>query len=100
MATRKIVAYKRKETSAKWLAPECFVSFIHYIRGNMYKIDIEPMDKPKDHSTKTKELLEVMMDVMENIEYIDDAGYVLRMKVMNNIEFLVDELMEEYQRNR
>jgi hypothetical protein len=41
-----------------------------------------------------------MMDVMTNIEYIDDAGFVLRMKVMNNIEFLVDELMEDYQMTR
>lgn len=66
----------------------------------MYEIEIEPMDKPKNRQEKTKELLETMMDVMQNIEYIDDAGYVLRMKVMNNIEFLVDELMDEYQRNR
>lgn len=66
----------------------------------MYTLEIEPMDKPKNRQEKTKELLETMMDVMQNIEYIDDAGYVLRMKVMNNIEFLVDELMDEYQRNR
>lgn len=66
----------------------------------MYTVEIEPMDKPKNRQEKTKELLETMMDVMQNIEYIDDAGYVLRMKVMNNIEFLVDELMDEYQRNR
>lgn len=66
----------------------------------MYTIEIEPMDKPKNSQEKTKELLETMMDVMENIEHIDDASYVLRMKVLNNIEFLVDELMEEYQRSR
>jgi len=66
----------------------------------MYTVEIEPMDKPKNRQEKTKELLETMMDVMQNIEYIDDAGYVLRMKVMNNIEFLVDELMDEYQRSR
>jgi hypothetical protein len=41
-----------------------------------------------------------MMDVMTNIEYIDDAGFVLRMKVMNNIEFLVDELMFEYENSK
>jgi len=41
-----------------------------------------------------------MMDVMENIQYIDDAGFALRMKVLNNIEFLVDVIMEEYEQNR
>ena len=63
----------------------------------MYKIDIEPLEKPK---SRAKDLLDTMMDVMENIEHIDDAAYVLRMKVLNNIEFLVDVLMEEYEQGR
>jgi len=63
----------------------------------MYKIDIEPMDKPK---SRAKDLLDTMMDVMENIEHVDDAAYVLRMKVLNNIEFLVDVLMQEYENGR
>ena len=63
----------------------------------MYKIDIEPMEKPK---SRAKDLLDTMMDVMENIEHVDDAAYVLRMKVLNNIEFLVDVLMEEYEAGR
>ena len=63
----------------------------------MYKIDIEPMEKPK---SRAKDLLDTMMDVMENIEHVDDAAYVLRMKVLNNIEFLVDTLMEEYENGR
>lgn len=63
----------------------------------MYKIDIEPMDKPK---SRANDLLFTMMDVLENIEHVDDAGYVLRMKVINNIEFLVDVLMEEYENGR
>jgi hypothetical protein len=63
----------------------------------MYKIDIEPLEKPK---SRAKDLLDTMMDVMENIEHIDDAAYVLRMKVLNNIEFLVDTLMEEYEAGR
>ena len=66
----------------------------------MYEIKVEPVEKPMSKSEKTRELLETMMDVMTNIEYIDDAGFVLRMKVMNNIEFLVDELMEDYQMTR
>jgi hypothetical protein len=63
----------------------------------MYKIDIEPVEKPK---SRAKDLLDTMMDVMENIEHVDDAAYVLRMKVLNNIEFLVDVLMEEYENGR
>jgi hypothetical protein len=63
----------------------------------MYNIDIEPVEKP---ISKAKDLLHTMMDVMENIEHIDDAAYVLRMKVLNNIEFLVDTLMEEYESSR
>jgi hypothetical protein len=63
----------------------------------MYKIDIEPVEKPK---SRAKDLLDTMMDVMENIEHVDDAAYVLRMKVLNNIEFLVDVLMEEYEQGR
>ena len=63
----------------------------------MYKIDIEPVEKPK---SRASDLLFTMMDVMENIEHIDDAAYVLRMKVLNNIEFLVDTLMEEYEQGR
>jgi hypothetical protein len=63
----------------------------------MYKIDIEPLEKPR---SRAKDLLDTMMDVMENIEHIDDAAYVLRMKVLNNIEFLIDTLMEEYEAGR
>lgn len=63
----------------------------------MYKIDIEPVEKPK---SRASDLLFTMMDVMENIEHMDDAAYVLRMKVINNIEFLVDVLMEEYEAGR
>jgi hypothetical protein len=63
----------------------------------MYKIDIEPVEKPK---SRANDLLFTMMDVLENIEHVDDAGYVLRMKVINNIEFLVDVLMEEYENGR
>jgi hypothetical protein len=63
----------------------------------MYNIEIEPVEKPK---SRANDLLETMMDVLENIEHVDDAGFVLRMKVLNNIEFLVDVLMEEYEQGR
>lgn len=60
----------------------------------MYQIDIEGIETPQN---KTSQLLQTMLDVMESIEQIDDAGFVLRMKLLNNIEFLVDQLMEEYE---
>lgn len=50
--------------------------------------------------SKANDLLETMMDVMENIQYIDDAGFALRMKVLNNIDFLIDIIMEEYEQGR
>jgi hypothetical protein len=63
----------------------------------MYNIEIEPVEKPK---SRANDLLFTMMDVLENIEHVDDAGFVLRMKVLNNIEFLVDVLMQEYENGR
>jgi len=44
--------------------------------------------------------LDTMMDVMDNIEQVDDAGFVLKMKILNNIEFLVDTLMSEYEQGK
>ena len=63
----------------------------------MYQIDIEPIETPRN---KTSDLLKTMLDVMESIEQIDDAGFVLRMKLLNNIEFLVDQLMEQYEQGK
>ena len=63
----------------------------------MYKIEIEPVEKQK---SRANDLLNTMMDVLENIQYVDDAGFALRMKVLNNIEFLVDVIMEEYEQGR
>lgn len=60
----------------------------------MYKIDIDPIENPKNLTTET---LDKMLEVMEAIEHVDDAGFVLRMKLLNNVEFLVDQLMEEYE---
>jgi len=47
-----------------------------------------------------KELLDTMMDVMENIQNCDDVAYGLRMKILNNIEYLIDALMEEYEEKK
>ena len=63
----------------------------------MYQIDIEPIETPRN---RTSDLLQTMLDVMESIEQIDDAGFVLRMKLLNNIEFLVDQLMEQYEQGK
>ena len=63
----------------------------------MYQIDIEPIEPKRNPTTDT---LDKMLEVMESIEHIDDVGFVLRMKLINNIEFLVDQLMEEYERRQ
>jgi hypothetical protein len=41
-----------------------------------------------------------MLDVLESIKDSDDSTFVLRMKLNNNIEFLVDQLMEDYAQSR
>jgi hypothetical protein len=58
------------------------------------------IDQPEYKRSKANDLLETMMDVMENIQYIDDAGFALRMKILNNIDFLVDVIMQEYENGR
>jgi hypothetical protein len=63
----------------------------------VYVIEIEPIETPRN---RTSDLLQTMLDVMESIEQIDDAGFVLRMKLLNNIEFLVDQLMEQYEQGK
>lgn len=60
----------------------------------MYQIDIDTIEPKRNPTTDT---LDKMIEVMESIEHIDDAGFVLRMKLLNNIEFLVDQLMTEYE---
>lgn len=48
----------------------------------------------------TSELLDIMLDVMQQVNETDDATFVLKLKLINNVEFLVDQLMHEYeQRN-
>jgi hypothetical protein len=47
-----------------------------------------------------KDLLDTMMDVMENIQNCDDAAYALRLKILNNIEYLIDALMQEYEEQK
>ena len=63
----------------------------------MYQIDIDTIEPKRNPTTDT---LDKMIEVMESIEHIDDAGFVLRMKLLNNIEFLVDQLMTEYEQRK
>jgi len=63
----------------------------------MYEIDIEAIEPKRNPTTDT---LDKMLEVMEAIDHIDDVGFVLRMKLVNNIEFLVDQLMEEYEQRK
>ena len=51
-------------------------------------------------NSEAKDLLDTMMDVMENIQNCDDAAYSLRMKILNNIEYLIDALMQEYEEKK
>jgi hypothetical protein len=51
-------------------------------------------------NSEAKELLDTMMDVMENIQSCDDVPYGLRIKILNNIEYLIDALMQEYEEKK
>lgn len=64
---------------------------------------IEPMGKKEnDDSQKltTSIMLGTMLDVMQQINESDDASFVLKMKLLNNIEFLVDQLMQDYENGK
>lgn len=47
----------------------------------------------------TAQVLDIMLDVMQQISDSDDATFVLKMKLANNVEFLVDQLMQEYEQS-
>jgi hypothetical protein len=66
----------------------------------MYEIIVEPMSKQEPEKLSTSVMLGTMLDVLESIKDSDDSTFVLRMKLNNNIEFLVDQLMEDYEQSR
>jgi hypothetical protein len=66
----------------------------------MYKIEIEPVGKNEENELTTIKMLGTMLDILETINTMDDGTFVLKMKLSNNIEFLVDQLMEEYERSK
>lgn len=66
----------------------------------MYKIEIEPVANNQENELTTIKMLGTMLDILETINSMDDGTFVLKMKLSNNIEFLVDQLMEEYERSK
>lgn len=63
----------------------------------MYKIEIEPVGKKPDEELTTLKMLGTMLDILETVNQMDDSTFVLRMKLSNNLEFLVDQIMSEYE---
>jgi hypothetical protein len=66
----------------------------------MYKIEIEPVAKTQNEELTTVKMLGTMLDILETVNNMDDSTFVLRMKLANNLEFLVDQLMIEYEQQR
>lgn len=63
----------------------------------MYKIEIEPVAKTQNEELSTIKMLGTILDILETVNTMDDSTFVLRMKLANNLEFLVDQLMTEYE---
>lgn len=68
---------------------------LFYTYNNSSYLLFNPM-KPKPSAA---ELLDIMLDVMQQVNESDDATFVLKMKLVNNVEFLVDQLMQEYEQS-
>jgi hypothetical protein len=66
----------------------------------MYEIRVEGMDKQQPEKLTTSLMLGTMLDVLESVKDSDDSTFVLKMKLNNNIEFLVDQLMTEYEQSK
>ena len=66
----------------------------------MYKIEIETVAKTQNEELSTVKMLGTMLDILETVNQMDDSTFVLRMKLANNLEFLVDQLMIEYEQQR
>jgi hypothetical protein len=61
--------------------------------------NIVPIAQVSD-KLSTAQVLDIMLDVMNQVNDSDDATFVLKTKLANNIEFLVDQLMHEYEQSR
>lgn len=62
----------------------------------MYQIDIDMADKnPK--TPDTTQVLGIMVDLLETINNVEDVPtFAIKMKLVNNIDFIVDGIMEDY----
>jgi hypothetical protein len=63
----------------------------------MYYIEMEAMDKDNGNKLTTLKVLGTMLEVLEAVNNMDDGTFVLKMKLANNLEFLVDQIMYEYE---
>ena len=78
-----------------------FLYIVYYnFNYTMYEIRVEPMEKHEPDRLTTSVMLGTMLDVLESVKDSDDSIFVLKMKLNNNIEFLVDQLMTEYEQGR
>ena len=60
----------------------------------MYKINVDLEDSVKN---ETQELLGIMVDVLETMNNVDDVPtFNVKMKLVNNIDFIIDHLMNSY----
>jgi hypothetical protein len=66
----------------------------------MHKIELQPVAKKQKEDLTTLKMLGTILDILETINTMDDSSFVLRMKLANNLEFLVDQLMMEYEQQR
>ena len=78
--------------------------FVYLVNSNfiniMYEIRVEGMEKQQPEKLTTSVMLGTMLDVLESVKDSDDSTFVLKMKLNNNIEFLVDQLMTEYEQSK
>jgi hypothetical protein len=58
---------------------------------------MEAMDKDNGNKLTTLKVLGTMLEVLEAVNNMDDGTFVLKMKLANNLEFLVDQIMYEYE---
>jgi hypothetical protein len=66
----------------------------------MHKIELQPVAKKQKEDLTTLKMLGTILDILETVNTMDDSSFVLRMKLANNLEFLVDQLMMEYEQQR
>jgi len=65
--------------------------YVYSFNGSQY-ILLNPLKE----KLSTQQVLNIMLDTLSQINESDDASFVLKMKLLNNIEFLTDQLMHEY----